>query len=451
MPGTPGTTGSPQGQGLPPAGALPLGPLPNLRSTPFDFGGSSGATALGPDQGEVTRGAAGSLSGGSPPRPCLRGDDSAKAGLSRGTADNPEASSSGRSSLQSVSQTDAGSYLSTAVFPSRNNSAASSSHRTAGGSGPISRLGQLSYAATSESEACKTGHLLLHAQDPSGAGHLQTVLDGGSRAGRTAAGPADLAAVSHAEGGKRGLVVLSDSGVSEPLAVHHDMDATACSSQDETAPEQQRAAQTRPFQLRRIHSGAHAAADGGITVGTTVGNTLDHSQECRCYGAEPPQPQHNLSGSAIMAQPPRFANADSGKSASGIILSPLSSAGRQSDSVNSADSDSVRLSGHLAAALAQPMTSPERSGLPVPLAAGAASQGNPQDVPQPVSEVPLEQTAGTGAGPAEAQRQPQTAPETILNSSQAEQRNVEEQEVLYNMTGQTGSLMYMAPEVTHVL
>ena len=31
---------------------------------------------------------------------------------------------------------------------------------------------------------------------------------------------------------------------------------------------------------------------------------------------------------------------------------------------------------------------------------------------------------------------------------QAEQRNVEEQEVLYNMTGQTGSLMYMAPEVT---
>ncbi|KAL0045432.1 hypothetical protein WJX82_006390 [Trebouxia sp. C0006] len=45
--------------------------------------------------------------------------------------------------------------------------------------------------------------------------------------------------------------------------------------------------------------------------------------------------------------------------------------------------------------------------------------------------------------PESAQRQPQMAPP----GGEAEQRKVEEHEVLYNMTGQTGSLMYMAPEV----
>ncbi len=57
------------------------------------------------------------------------------------------------------------------------------------------------------------------------------------------------------------------------------------------------------------------------------------------------------------------------------------------------------------------------------------------------------QELSAGAVPAQAQGQPQIAPP----GGEAEQRKVEEQEVLYNMTGQTGSLMYMAPEVYFVI
>lgn len=334
------------------------------------------------------------------------------------TSGTPGASSSGRSSLQTVSQTDAGSHLSTAVFPSGVNSAASSRHRANGGSGRTSRLGQLSHAATSESESecIETGHL------PAGAGHLQTALYSRNRAGQAAVGPDDLAAVSRADGGKRGLLVISGQVALEPHALDMVTDATACSNQDGNATEQQRAAQTSSLQLPSMDSAAHAAAGGGV--------------------------QQYLSGSAVMAQPPRFADADSSKSSSGIILSTLSSAGHSSSPVSSDDSDAAAgASGHLAAALGQPVTQPEGSSLQVPVAAGSAPEGMPQDVPQPHSELPFVQTAGAGAGPAEALRQPQAALGTALSMSQAEQRNVEEQEVLYNMTGQTGSLMYMAPEV----
>lgn len=358
------------------------------------------------------------------------------------TSGTPGASSSGRSSLQTVSQTDAGSHLSTAVFPSVVNSAASSRHRANGGSGRTSRLGQLSHAATSESESeeVETGQL------PGGAGQLQTASNAGKRAGRAAVGPDDLAAVSHADGGKRGLLVVPGQMALKPYALDMDMDVTACSSQDGNAPEQQRAAQTSPLQLPSMDSAAHAAADGGVSA-----ESLNHSQERICYGAEPQHLQHCFPGSAVMAQLPRFADADSSKSASGIILSPLSSAGRHSGPVSSGDSDAAAgASGHRAAALRQPMTQPEGSSLQVPLAAGSAPQGMPQDVRQPHSEMPFEQTAGTGAGPAEIQRQTQAALGTVLSMSQAEQRNVEEQEVLYNMTGQTGSLMYMAPEVSPI-
>ncbi|DBB17055.1 TPA: hypothetical protein ACH3X3_014146 [Trebouxia sp. C0006] len=54
-----------------------------------------------------------------------------------------------------------------------------------------------------------------------------------------------------------------------------------------------------------------------------------------------------------------------------------------------------------------------------------------------------DQAISAGAVLTQAQRQPQMAPP----GGEAEQRKVEEHEVLYNMTGQTGSLMYMAPEV----
>ncbi|KAA6421992.1 MAG: dual specificity kinase splA-like [Trebouxia sp. A1-2] len=60
-------------------------------------------------------------------------------------------------------------------------------------------------------------------------------------------------------------------------------------------------------------------------------------------------------------------------------------------------------------------------------------------------QLPVEpgQAVSAGAVLAQAQGQPQMA----QSGGEVEQRKVEEQEVLYNMTGQTGSLMYMAPEV----
>ncbi len=56
------------------------------------------------------------------------------------------------------------------------------------------------------------------------------------------------------------------------------------------------------------------------------------------------------------------------------------------------------------------------------------------------------QAVSAGAVLTQAQGQLQMA----RPGGEAEQRSIEEQEVLYNMTGQTGSLMYMAPEVYFV-
>ncbi len=82
---------------------------------------------------------------------------------------------------------------------------------------------------------------------------------------------------------------------------------------------------------------------------------------------------------------------------------------------------------------------------------GASSSGQLAEAPlqhDSQRQMPTEpdQAISAGAVLTQAQRQPQMAPP----GGEAEQRKVEEQEVLYNMTGQTGSLMYMAPEVYFV-
>ncbi len=82
---------------------------------------------------------------------------------------------------------------------------------------------------------------------------------------------------------------------------------------------------------------------------------------------------------------------------------------------------------------------------------GASLSGQLAEAPlqhDPQRQLPMEPDLAVSAGavPAQAQGQPQMAPP----GGEAEQRKVEEQEVLYNMTGQTGSLMYMAPEVYFV-
>lgn len=330
-------------------------------------------------------------------------------------------SGSGRSSQHTVSQTDAGSHLSTMVFPSGVNSAASSSHPTSlagGDSGPSSRLGRLSYAATNGSESVRTGQL-PSAPEETGARHVHDALSR-NRAGQV--GPDDLAAVSHADGGRRGLLVISGHRVLEPNAV--DM-VTACSSKHGTNG-QKGVAEPCQLHLPEAASMTHAAG-GNAAAGASLPN-----QEQTGHDSELQHHQHAQCGSAAMAQAPKLANADSAKSASGIILSPLSSRGHQGPSltVSSPDSGAATVSGLIASTLEHPAAAIEQQ---------SQSEGSSVQLPQ----VPG-QTAFPGA---ETQGQPPAAPGAALALSQTEQRNVEEQEVLYNMTGQTGSLMYMAPEV----
>ena len=336
-------------------------------------------------------------------------------------------SSSGRSSQRTGLQTDAGSRLSTVVFPTAVNSAASSGHHTslaAGGLGGSSRPGQLSCAAANDSEGTRAGRL-PNAQEETGAGRLQNALSSGNTAGRTPVGPDDLAAVSHADGRKRSLLVVPGRNLSESHDAEREV--TACSDQY-GANGQHGVAELSQLQLPDAASMTHAAAGSAATQASL------HNQEGGCHDSE--LQHHQQTQSAAMAQPLRLANADSGKSASGVVLSPVSSAGHQGypETVSSPESDAARASeqvgsdpGHSAAALGQ-QAQPEGSSLQEPLA--------------------TDQTALSGAGPAKTQGQPEAAPGPAPSMSQAEQRNVEEQEVLYNMTGQTGSLMYMAPEVT---
>ena len=312
------------------------------------------------------------------------------------------------------------------VFPSALNSAASSGRRSSlatVGSGASSRLGQLPYAATNDSEGARAGQF-PSAQEETGAGRFQKAMSSRDRAGQAPVGPDDLAAVSHADGGKRGLLVVSGRKLLEPYNVEQEV--TACSN-PHGAGSQQEVAELSQLQLPDSAFMTHAAVETAATAASL------HNEDRTCPGIE--LQHHQQTQSAPMAQPPRHANAGSGKSASGIVLSPVSSAGHQgcSETVSNAESGAARDSEevvsapeHSAAALGQ-QAQPEGTSLQLPLA--------------------TEQTALPGADSAQTQGQPQAASEPAAGSSQAEQRNVEEQEVLYNMTGQTGSLMYMAPEV----
>ena len=82
---------------------------------------------------------------------------------------------------------------------------------------------------------------------------------------------------------------------------------------------------------------------------------------------------------------------------------------------------------------------------------GASSSGQLAEAPlqhDSQRQVPTEPDLAVSAGAVSAQALGQ--PQMAQPAGEAEQRKVEEQEVLYNMTGQTGSLMYMAPEVYFV-
>ena len=339
------------------------------------------------------------------------------------------ASSSGHSSQHTVSETDAGSRLSTVVFPTGANSAASSSHSAAlgaVGSGPISRLGQLSYAATHVEANNRAGQLpdALHG---SKAGPSRNALDSGNRADVESNGPDSLAAISHAKNGRQGLSLISPQ---QGLGSNDETPGTSFESQVAAKVQPNPAAMSQP-QSPETAVLTHAAA-GSAAVEAP-------SQTWQGTSQDPGVQQQPQTGSAIVAQPPGCSNADSSKSASGIILCPVSSEGTQDQSgtASNAAADAANSSRHAAAALRHSATALEQQ----PQSQGLVVSPFQCSAPPALLE----------AGNAHAQGQPQAAPglpAAAPAGSQAEQRQLEEQEVLYNMTGQTGSLMYMAPEVT---
>ena len=313
------------------------------------------------------------------------------------------------------------------MVPTAVNSAASSGRSTClatAGSGASSRLSQLSHAAISDSEGARAGRL-PSAQEETGAGRFQDALSSRDRAGQAPVGFDDLVAVSRADGGKRGLLVISGQKLLEPHGVQREV--TACSNHH-GANGQQGVAELGQLQLSDTASMTHAAAETAAT-----GASL-HSQEQTCHDSE--LQHHQQTQSAPVAPPPGHANADSGKSASGIVLSPVSFAGHRAYSKTVSTSES-----HAARASEQVVSAPEHS------AAALRQEAQPEGT-SPQLPLATEQTALSGADAAETQERPQAASGPATGMGEAEQRNVEEQEVLYNMTGQTGSLMYMAPEVT---
>lgn len=321
------------------------------------------------------------------------------------------------------------------MFPTGASSAASSSHSAAlatVGSGPISRLGQLSYAASRIDEDNKAGQL-PEALQGSRAGQSENALHPGNRANVVPIGPDGLAAVSHAEEGTQSLSVIP---VQYGIASNDGMASAAF--QNHVAAN----VQPKPAEMSQPLSAEAAVLTDAAAGSAAVGAPLQILEGTSQVAGVQQQPRTGL---AVTAQPPGYSNADSSKSASGIILSPVSSAGHhdQSSTVSNADADAASSSGHVAAALGHPAA-----------ASGQQPQSQGPNVAPPQSSA---QTCLHEAGVSQAHGQPQAAPgqpQSALGlpgaapvGSQAEQRQLEEQEVLYNMTGQTGSLMYMAPEV----
>lgn len=144
----------------------------------------------------------------------------------------------------------------------------------------------------------------------------------------------------------------------------------------------------RPESAQSVLFAASNAVDGGAAAGAFPGHQAGNSPDVRL--------EHSQA---------KISDADSVQSSSRVVLS----------------ADGVGSSGQLAEA---PLQHHSQRQLPV----------------EPG------QAVSAGAVLAQAQGQPQMA----QSGGEVEQRKVEEQEVLYNMTGQTGSLMYMAPEVYFV-
>ena len=303
-----------------------------------------------------------------------------------------------------MSEAEVGSHLSTAVFPTATNSAASSSHSAApaAGSGPSSRLGQVSYALADHDEGSRAGQLPDYRT-----GRFETALGSGNQTGPSTAGAHDLAAVSHANDGRRGILVISGNSNLDSNKTSAVMGAC---NKSEVADV--------PHSQSWQHDVA-TSADGSTAADGAPSQGLGHLP-----GLLQTQQRHN--GSAAAAQPPEASKTDSSKSASEVILLPIDSAGHQTGP--SADG---------ASASGQDAPAPEHSAF--------AEQSQPESLVSQAPQLP-EQVAYYAATPLQAEGHRQAVPV----GSQAEQRNLEEQEVLYNMTGQTGSLMYMAPEVRHL-
>lgn len=285
---------------------------------------------------------------------------------------------SGASSSHAASETDAGSHLSTVVYPTGANSMASSSHSNAQASDAAAATGLASRLGQGQAAAALTKAGTGHAAD-------------------------SAASVSNAAQGQRGILVVSgEKGAASDGNSNQGFIIQQSSTEHEQSGvnNQDTAHSVRFAVARPVADGAAMGQSAGAVDGSSCAVGFEHSQ----------------ASSATVAQPPRSSAAGSEQSASGVALSAAGTADESAhpSSATGFSSQGINSSGlsEDAPGLSQMLSGPE--------------------------QVTVEAVAA----------QPQGQSQAALPGAEAEQRNLEEQEVLYNMTGQTGSLMYMAPEVS---
>lgn len=267
-------------------------------------------------------------------------------------------------------------------------------HVTAGGS-TVTANGFSSSHAASEVD---TGSHVSTAVHPTVANSIASSTHSSAQSSDAAAasGPAsrlgqDQGQLEHAPG-RAGISPDDAGGVEQMDFGLNTVSSAAGSGRQGFAPQQgfvqDRSEAPRPDSAQSVFFAASNAADGGAAAGAFPGRQAGNSPDVR-----------------LEQNQAQTSDADSVQSSSRVVLS----------------------------------------------ANGASSSGQLAEAPWQLHsqrQVPMEpgQAVSAGAVLTQAQGQLQMA----RPGGEVEHRNIEEQEVLYNMTGQTGSLMYMAPEVYFV-
>lgn len=428
------------------AGAVPF--------VPGTQGGSSlslPGMSPGPGQGNGSRSLGGQPLGAPQGQP-HRADDSAKADPSHGS--DSEATGSSRVSVlgnagSHKSSAVAGSRKSSAVAPTEATSVASSSHSnvapatvSAAASSRASAMSSLKGLATSSARSSaigsasgitgKVGQVLADSVPAEG---LQPAIAPANPAVGTSNGPA-----AGTPGGSG--VMPPQWGQSQHMGVHHHRvdEKQAHSQQAGVAGSSQHAATALTAAPMTDTTSTDAAIDTVPALHTSSSPVLPSEQGQLAWNGASQKGSNGVSSQTGSVQ-----------STSGVTLTSVSMAG-QSDKCSSPSAQDAALTpqGAPDTAPGLPQAAPGPSGMTSELAqaASAAAQAAPafpQTGLSPFSAIAMQQAALSEQNQAgKSQRPNQEA-----SVQQPTQSQVEEQEVLYNMTGQTGSLMYMAPEVSN--